>query len=162
MWSKDYWANEAKRAQVNLQQLKEANLISTENNASSIFQNAQFLNTIAQVYGKLFGHPEETCDSKEFDKCPYSSQRQVLLRAGSLANVFATILHKAATYALLDKHPLDSGLIDERYDDVYGVNLSSGRDIEASLLDGRFETLYQAVLKRAKQVAGIGGYPTYG
>jgi len=160
LWSKDHWANEAKKTQVTLQQLKEK-ATGSGDTTSTIFQNAQFLNTIAQVYGKLFGHVDEFCNMKQFDECPYSASRQDLLKKGSLASVFVTILHKAATYAMLDQHPLDNGLIDDKYNDVYGVDLTYIRDIEASLSDGRFEVLYEAVLKRAKQVAGIGGYPSY-
>jgi hypothetical protein len=64
-------------------------------------------------------------------------------------------------YASLEKHPLDGGLLDEEYRDVYGVDLTNFEDLEESLQDGRFRTLYEAVLKRAKQVAGIGGYESY-
>jgi hypothetical protein len=126
-----------------------------------MFQNAQFLNTAAQVYGKLFGSPETSCGVKVFEKCPYFSGRQELLKTGSLASVFVTILHKAVMYAALERHPIDSGLVDEEYDDVYGIDLTNFQDLEDSLRDGRFETLYEAVLKRAKQLAGIGGYWKY-
>jgi hypothetical protein len=78
-----------------------------------------------------------------------------LLRRGSLARVFVTILHKAAMSAMTDKYPLDSGLVNEEYSDVYGVDLTNFRDLEESLRDGRFQILYTAVLKRAKQLAGI-------
>ena len=64
-------------------------------------------------------------------------------------------------YLLLERHPLDSGLLDEKYDDIYGIDLTRFEDIEGALLDGRFETMYQAVLKRAKQIAGIDGYWKY-
>lgn len=64
-------------------------------------------------------------------------------------------------YAALERHPIDSGLVDEEYDDVYGIDLTNFKDLEDSLQDGRFETLYEAVLKRAKQLAGIGGYWKY-
>jgi hypothetical protein len=64
-------------------------------------------------------------------------------------------------YAELERHPLDSGLVDEEYDDVYGIDLTNFEDLKDSLRDGRFDTLYEAVLKRAKQLAGIGGYWNY-
>jgi hypothetical protein len=83
------------------------------------------------------------------------TQREDLLRSGSLASVFVTILHKAMTSAMTEKQPLDSGLIDEEYDDVYGVDLTNFKDLESSLRDGRFEVLYQSVLRHAKQLAGI-------
>jgi hypothetical protein len=83
------------------------------------------------------------------------SQRQELLETGSLASVFVTILHKATLYAMLDRHPIDSGLMNDEYEDVYGINLTSFQDLERSLTDGRFRTLYETVLKRAKQLAGV-------
>ena len=161
LWSKEHWANEAKRAQVNLQQLKDRTSNPSDSNIETPFQNAQFLNAVAQVYGRLFGSPKDMCGARDFDKCPYIGRRLDLLTKGSLASVFVTLLYKAATYALLEAHPIDSGLLDEKYDDVYGVDLTNFKDIEASLIDGRFETMYQAVLKRAKQLAGIGGYWNY-
>lgn len=102
---------------------------------------------VAQVYGRLFGSPKEFCDVKKFDKCPYINQRQNLRKNGSLTNVFLTLLHKAAMYAMLERHPIDSGLLDEEYDDVFGIDLTNFQDIEAALLDGRFEMMYEAVLK---------------
>jgi hypothetical protein len=56
---------------------------------------------------------------------------------------------------MLDQHPIDSGLMDDEYEDVYGINLTSFQDLERSLTDGRFQILYEAVLKRAKELAGI-------
>lgn len=50
-------------------------------------------------------------------------------------------------YAMLERHPIDSGLLDEEYDDVFGIDLTNFQDIEAALLDGRFEMMYEAVLK---------------
>jgi hypothetical protein len=146
---------------VNLQQAKDRAFSSTDSTAKTMFQNAQFLNTAAQVYGRLFGSPDEFCGVRVFEKCPYLNRRQELLTTGSLASVFVTILHKAVMYAALDRHPLDSGLIDEEYDDVYGIDLTNFEDLEDSLRDGRFEGLYEAVLKRAKQLAGTGGYWNY-
>lgn len=92
---------------------------------------------------------------KDFVNCPFIGQRQELLKKGSLAGVFVTILHKATSYAMLDRHPLDSGLIHEEYNDVYGIDLTNYQDLESSLVDGRFARLYEAVVKRAKQLAGI-------
>ena len=155
LWSKEHWEDEAKKTQVNLQLTKERGSHSLNAATESLSQQAKFLNTAAQMYGRCFGFPEESCTVKNFDKCPFIQRRQELLVKGSLASVFVTILHKAAMYVLLEEHPLDSGFIDERYDDVYGVDLTSLKDIEASFLDGRFDTLYHAVLRRAKQLAGI-------
>jgi hypothetical protein len=83
------------------------------------------------------------------------NERQDLLSRGSLASVFVTILHKATLYAMLDLHPLDSGLLDEDYKNVYGVDLTNFQDLQKSLVDGRFERLYAAVLKRAAELAGL-------
>ena len=82
-------------------------------------------------------------------------ERQELLNSGPLASVFVTILHKATFYAMLDRHPLDSGLLDEEYRDVFGVDLTDFEDLERSLTDGRFEKLYAKVVKRAGELAGI-------
>jgi len=155
LWSKEHWANQAKKAQLNLQQTKERTLDSEDHAHEGLFLNAQFLNTVAQVYGRLFGFSKELCSVRAFDKCPYLGKRQELLETGALASVFATILHKGAMYAMLDRHPIDSGLMDEEYDNVYGVDLANFEDLQSSLKDGRFEVLYEAVVKRAKQLAGI-------
>jgi hypothetical protein len=155
LWSKDHWAAEAKRAQINMQQTKERARSSEQTTPQALFPESQFLNTVAQAYSKLFGRTDQFCDTKDFPKCPYMSQRQDLLETGSLASVFVTILHKATLYAMLDQHPIDSGLMDDEYEDVYGINLTSFQDLERSLTDGRFKTLYEAVLKRAKELAGI-------
>ena len=144
-----------------MQQSKDRTLSPSDTTPETIFQNAQFLNAVAQVYGKLFGSPKEFCGVRNFDKCPYIGQRQDLLKRGSLASVFFTLLHKTTMYALLEKHPIDSELLDENYDDVYGIDLTDFEGIEDALLDGRFEIMYEAVLKRAKQLAGIGGYWKY-
>jgi len=92
---------------------------------------------------------------KTFTTCPYLGQRQNLLKSGSLAGVFVTILHKAMMYAMLDHHPIDCGLVNEDYSDVYGINLTNFQDLEESFADGRFATMYDAVLKRATQLAGL-------
>jgi hypothetical protein len=82
-------------------------------------------------------------------------ERQDYLNKGSLATVFVTILQKATFYAMLDRHPLDSGLLDEEYNDVYGVDLTDYQDLERSLTDGRFERLSEAVVKRGTELAGF-------
>jgi hypothetical protein len=154
LWSKDHWATEAKKAQINLQQMKGRSR-NSEQTAQTLFLESQFLNTVAQVYSRLFGRTDQFCDTKDFLKCPYLGQCQNLLETGSLASVFVTILHKAALYAMLDRHPIDSGFMNDEYEDVYGINLTSFQDLERSLTDGRFRILYEAVLKRAEQLAGI-------
>jgi len=154
-WSKDHWATEAKKAQINLQQTKEHTRNSEQTTVQTLFLESQFLNTVAQAYSRLFGRTDQFCNTKDFPKCPYMSQRQDLLETGSLASGFITILHKAALYAMLDRHPIESGFMNDEYEDVYGINLTSFQDLETSLTDGRFRTLYEAVLKRAKQLAGV-------
>jgi len=155
LWSKDHWAAETKKAQINLQQTKDRVRNSEQTAPETRFLESQFLNTVAQAYSRLFGRMDQFCDIKDFPKCPYMGQRQNLLETGSLASVFVTILHKATLYAMLDRHPIDSGLMDDEYEDVYGINLTSFQDLEKSLTDGRFRILYEEVLKRAKQLAGI-------
>ena len=155
LWSKDHWADQARKGQILLQQSKEQEANSPESTIQTVFTNSQFLNTVAQVYSKLFGCKEQFCSVKVFTACPFLGQRQDLLKTGSLAGVFVTILHKAMMYSLLDHHPIDSGLVNEDYGDVYGINLTNFQDLEESLMDGRFATLYEAVLKRATQLAGL-------
>ena len=155
LWSKEHWANEAKKAQMSLQESKERALNSSDTSINGLFLNTQFLNTVAQVYGRMFGFENELCGEKDFEKCPYLTQRKDLLRIGSLASIFITILHKATMSAMLERHALDSGFIDDEYNDVYGIDLTNFQDLKASLQDGRFAILYDAVLKHAKQLAGI-------
>ncbi|HUK49865.1 MAG TPA: hypothetical protein VLV18_02420 [Terriglobales bacterium] len=155
LWSKDHWANEARKGQILLQQSKEQPSDRTEDTVETLFTNSQFLNTVARVYSQLFGRRNQFCTIKKFTSCPYLGQRQDLLRSGSLAGVFVTILHKAMLYAMLDSHPIDSGLVNEEYSDVYGVDLTDFQDLEQSLGDGRFASLYTEVVKRAKQLAGL-------
>ena len=155
LWAKDHWADQARKGQILLQQSKEQEANSAENTIETVFTNSQFLNTVAQVYSKLFGSKDQFCSVKKFTICPFLGQRHDLLKAGSLAGVFVTILHKAMMYALLDHHPIDSGLVNEDYSDVYGINLTNFQDLQDSLTDGRFATLYEAVLKRASQLAGL-------
>lgn len=156
LWSMDHWATEAQKAQILLQQAKDhlAKSTGTEETLNSLFLDAQFANTVAQVYAKLFGI-EQTCSLKNFAACPFMRQREELLKTGTLAGVFATILHKATSYAMLDRHPLDSGVIREEYRDVYGIDLTNFVDLENSLSDGRFEKSYETVVKRARELAGL-------
>jgi hypothetical protein len=157
LWSKDHWADQARKAKIDLHQAKERLAASPNNSkaAETLFINSQFLNTVAQVYSKLFDAGEKTCALKDFSNCPFMNERSDLLNRGSLASVFVTILHKATFYAMLDRHPLDSGLLDEEYRDVFGVDLTDFQDLESSLTDGRFEKLYGNVVRRAAELAGI-------
>ena len=156
LWLKEHWAEEARKAKIDLHQMKEHSSSSPDVTKATeeLFTNSQFLNTAAQVYSRLFGSREKSCAVKSFLNCPYMSERQDLLNQGSLATAFVTILQKATFYAMLDRHPLDSGLLDEEYNDVYGIDLAVYQDVERSLNDGRFEKLYEAVAKRAKELAG--------
>lgn len=157
LWLKDHWATQARQAQITLQQARER-LADTQSNKTTIetlFVNSQFMNTVAQVYSKLFDNTGQSCTVKIFSNCPYMGQRRDLLNKGSLASVFVTVLHKATFYAMLDRHPLDSGLIPEEYANVYGIDLTNYEDLEMSLTDGRFEKLYEVVVKRAMQLAGL-------
>jgi hypothetical protein len=157
LWSKDHWADQARKAKIDLHQAKERLSASPEGSktAETLFINSEFLNTVAQVYSKLFNTEEESCTVKNFPNCPFMDKRQDLLNKGSLASIFVTILQKATFYAMLDRHPLQSGLIDEEYKNVYGVDLTDFQDLERSLADGRFERLYAAVVKRAMELAGL-------
>jgi hypothetical protein len=156
LWSKDHWAAESQKAQITLQQTKDNLTKSSDRKETlnSLFLDSQFVNTIAQVYAKLFG-TGQSCGVKSFANCPFMGQRQNLLNKGALAGVFATILHRAVSYAMLDQHPLDSGLIHEEYGDVYGIDLTNFMDLEKSLTDGRFEKLYESVVKKARELAGL-------
>lgn len=163
LWSKDHWAAEAQKGKIALQHTKER-LVGPENTKTveTLFLDSQFLNTVAQVYSKLFDGTEQSCAVKHFPSCPFMGQRQNLLNRGSLASVFLTILRKAASYAMLDRHPLDSGLLHEEYTDVYGIDLTNYQDLENSLSDGRFAKLFDAVIKRATQLAGVSQKPFAG
>jgi len=157
LWLRDHWANQARKARIDLHQAKERLTVSSNNSETTetLFTNSQFLNTVAQVYSRLFDAEERTCATKDFLNCPLMDERQELLNRGSLASVFVTILHKATFYAMLDRHPLDSGLINEEYRNVFGVDLTDFQDLERSLADRRFEELYAKVVKRAKELAGF-------
>jgi len=153
LWSKDHWASQAKKSAINLLAAKER-LMDNDQTLSMLSTNSAFLNTVANVYSRLFDGTERNCPAKNFKACPFLGERDQLLRLGSLASVFVTMLHKAVSYSMLEKHPLDSGLLDEEYSDVYGINLTSYPDLEASLLDGRFSNLFDAVVKRGRQLSG--------
>jgi hypothetical protein len=45
--------------------------------------------------------------------------------------------------------------MDDAYEEVYGVNLTTFKDLQDSLMDGRFDKLYQVVAKRAAELAGF-------
>jgi len=157
LWSKDHSASEAQRAVITLQQTK-AQVSTTSPNTKSVEElssDAQFLNTVAQIYARLFDERNQSCNVKKFANCPFMGQRQGLLERGGLAGVFVTILHKATFYAMLDRHPIDSGLLHEEYSDVYGIDLTDYADLEKALTDGRFERLYETVVKRASELAGL-------
>jgi hypothetical protein len=157
LWSKDHWATQARQAQITLQQARErfADPQSNKTTIENLFVNSQFMNTVAQVYSKLFDDTGQSCSVKDFSNCPYMGQRRDLLKRSSLASVFVTLLTKATFYAMLDRHPLDSGLIPEEYTNVYGIDLTKYEDLEMSLTDGRFQKLYEVVVKRAMQLAGL-------
>lgn len=157
LWLREHWAEQARKSQIDLQQAKErlSSPLGASNQPGALFANSQFMNTVAQVYSKLFDGEEKSCTVKKFAICPYVSQRQGFLNKGSLATVFVTILHRAVSYAMLERHPLDSGLLDDEYADVYGINLTNFQDLEQSLTDGRFEKLFEAVVSRAQELAGL-------
>jgi hypothetical protein len=157
LWLKDHWATQARQAQITLEQARErlADTQSKKTTIENLFVDSQFMNTVAQVYSKLFENTGQSCTVKIFSNCPYMGQRRDLLSNGSLASVFVTVLHKATFYAMLDRHPLDSGLIPEEYVNVYGIDLTNYEDLEMSLADGRFQKLYEVVVKRAMQLAGL-------
>jgi hypothetical protein len=156
LWSKDYWAERARKTQIDLQQMKERAIRSAaESNLTALYANSQFLNTVAQIYARLFGENEKNCTAKCFSNCPYASDRAYLLRQGSLASVFITLLHKAVSYSMLERHPLDSGLLDEEYGNVYGIDLTDFQDLQQSLTDGRFKTLFEVTVKLSRKLAGI-------
>jgi hypothetical protein len=156
LWSKDHWASDAQRAMILLEQAKQRNSLSAHSNSvAELSSRAHFLNTVAQVYTRLFDQENQTCNVKKFTNCPFINERQDFLTKGKLAGVFVTILHKATFYAMLDQHPIDSGLLSEEYTDVFGINLTDFSDLARSLTDGRFERLYGTVVKRASQLAGL-------
>ena len=162
LWLKDHWAEQAKKTKIAVQQSKERlnNSPGKDRSLEELSSDSEFLNTVARAYSELFGGVEESCSVKRYSNCPFAGQRQDFLRRGALANAFATILQKAASYVMLDRHPLDSGLIHEEYDDVYGVDLTSFKDLDLSLKDGRFDELYTRTLGRAEQLAGITQKPS--
>jgi hypothetical protein len=81
LWSKDHSASEAQRAVITLQQTK-AQASTTAPNTKSVEElssDAQFLNTVAQIYARLFDERNQSCNVKKFANCPFMSQRQDLL-----------------------------------------------------------------------------------
>lgn len=162
LWLTERYASEAKKSQIRLQQAKEHLGEASSSSASlrSLFMEAQFRNTAAQVYSRIFDGSGRTCDVKVFSKCPYLEQRNELMRLGTLANAFMTLLQKATHFSMLERHPEDSGLINDEYEEVYGINLTNFKDLQDSLMDGRFDKLYQAVAKRAAGLAGFHSNPT--
>ena len=155
LWSKHHWAEEAKKAKIVLQQTKERQTNPSDETLETVLQNSRFLNSVAQVYTKLFGCKEQFCSFKNFENCPLKDQREDLLRKGALASVFVTILYKAALYSMLDRYPTATGFMNEEYNDVYGINIANFQDLENALVDGRFASMYEAVVNRATQIAGI-------
>lgn len=156
LWSKDHWASQAQKAKIDLHQTKDrTNSSENSETVKALFTNSQFLNTVAQVYSQLFTGSEISCSVKTFTSCPFMREREELLRKGALASVFVTILHKATLYSMLDEHPIDSGLINEEYADVYGIDLTDYQDLESSLEDGRFAKLFENTVMRARQLAGL-------
>ncbi len=161
LWSKEHWAAQAQKAQITLQQTKERLAGSSQNKTfEMLLSDAQFMNTVAQVYSKLFDAGERSCSVKIYANCPFMGERRDLLENGFLASAFVTILNKATSYAMLNRHPLDSGLLHEEYTDVYGIDLINFQDLEKSLKDERFAKLYKAVVKRATELAGIPQAPS--
>ena len=156
LWSREHWARDAERSQVILQQTKDK-LVSSilPRIIEEQVTDTHFRNTVSQVYSRLFNNDNKSCEIKHFPACPHVKQRDYLLRTGTLAGIFVTILHKAVPYSMLDRHPLDSGLLHENYTDVYGVDLTNYDDLTKSLIDGRFEELYGSVLKKAMQLSGL-------
>jgi hypothetical protein len=156
LWSKDRWTEQARKAKIDLHQTKDRMSTSTYSEQTSmLIANSEFMNTVAQIYSKLFEVEWKSCAVKQFSNCPFMDQRENLLSRGSLANVFVTILQKATFYAMLDRRPLDSGLLYEEYKDVYGIDFTDFQDLEHTLTDRRFEKLYTAVVKRAGELAGL-------
>jgi hypothetical protein len=157
LWSREHWAEQARKSQIDLQLSKErlSDSLGSSEQLEPLFTNSKFMNTVAQVYSKLFDDEAKSCAVKNFANCPYIGQRQDLLNKGALATVFVTILHKAVSYAMLERHPLDSGLLDDEYADVYGINLTDFHDLEQSLSDGRFEMLFEATVNHAQELAGL-------
>jgi hypothetical protein len=157
LWSKDHWMKEADKGQIMLQLAKDQLTSTPDKRVEEQNLDAHFRNTVSQVYSRLFNDGEKSCNIKRFAECPCMNQREHLLKQGAIAGIFVTILHRAVSYSMLDRHPLDSGLLPEEYEDVYGVDLTNYCDLEKSLIDGRFKELYDNVLRRAKQLSGLLG-----
>lgn len=162
LWMKEHYASQARKSQIGLQQAKEHLGADSANSDSlrSLLMDVQFRNTAAQVYSEFFDGSEEACTIKDFTKCPHLQQRNELLCRGTLANAFMTVLQKATYFAMLERHPEDNGLLNDEYDNVYGIDLTNFKDLEDSLSDGRFEKLLQIVAKRAAEIAGLRSDPS--
>jgi hypothetical protein len=154
---KEHWAADGQKAQIRLQQTREhLSQFSREmKNLDPHISEAKFQNTVAQVYSRLFADTESVCPVKSFGSCPYMDHRENLLRRGLLANAFVTILQKATFYAMRERHREDSGLLDDEYDNVFGIDLTDFQDLKQALSDGRFESLFQVVANRAAELAGL-------
>ena len=152
LWSQEYWSERARRAKIGLVEMKER-LNSTQNSElNQLSSESRYLNTTALVYSNLFQDGEKSCDVKKFWACPHLEQREALIRTGELANLFMTIVHKAALSSMLEKYPIDNGLRQIEYHDVYGVDVSDFTDLTDSLTDGRFAKLYNAALMSSRAV----------
>ena len=117
LWLTERYASEAKKSQIRLQQAKEHLDEASSNSASlrSLFMEAQFGNTAAQVYSRIFDGSGRTY-VKVFSRCPYLEKRNELMRRGTFANAFMTLLQKATHFSMLERHPEDSGLMDDAYE----------------------------------------------
>jgi hypothetical protein len=155
LWLKEYWSARARKSIMDFLESKERSNSSTISPNFNQLSEGQYLNTTALVFSNLFGNRKESCGLKKFHDCPHRDQRRGLLKDGELGNAFMTVIHRAMLSAMLDKYPIDSGLRQNEYDDVYGVDLCDFADLMNSLTDGRFTKLYNAAVSRSKQLAGI-------
>ena len=156
LWSQEYWSERAKRAKISLLEMKERSKNSMQNSElDQLSSETQYLNTTALVYSNLFKDAEKSCDVKKFSACPHLQQREGLIRTGELANSFMTIIHKATFSSMLEKYPIDNGLRQDEYHDVYGVDVSDFTDLTDSLTDGRFAKLYNAALMSSRAVGMV-------
>jgi len=155
LWSQEYWSERGKRAKIGLVEMKER-LNSTQNSElDQLSSESQYMNTTALVYSNLFKDGETSCDVKKFSACPHLEQREGLISTGELANSFMTIVHKATLSSMLEKYPIDNGLRQDEYRDVYGVDVSDFTDLTDSLTDGRFAKLYNAALMSSRAVGMV-------
>ena len=151
LWSQEYWSERAKRAKIGLLEMKDRSKNVTQNsNLDHLSSESQYLNTTVLVYTSLFQDSEKSCDVKKFWGCPHLEQRDSLISTGELANSFMTIVHKATLSSMLEKYPIDNGLRQDEYHDVYGVDVSDFTDLKDSLMDGRFAKLYDVALMSSR------------